>query len=112
MFKQTSDLEVVAEAEDGFAAIDMVERHKPDAVLMDLNMPNLNGIEATRIITSRYPCTKVIVLTMHTDPEYAKEATRAGACSFLPKGCGRDEIVSAIKSCLQEQPSVSCPAPA
>jgi len=111
MLRTVPNLDVVGEAEDGLEAIDIVQRYKPDAVLMDLNMPNLNGIEATRIIPSRYPCTKVLVLTMQTEPEFAKEATRAGVCSFLEKGCGRDEMMRAINDCLKRQPSISCPAP-
>ena len=101
LLRQISGLEVVAEAEVGLEAIDKVDELKPDCVLMDLNMPHLNGIGATRIITSKHPCTRVIVLTMHSDPEYKREAVAAGACLFLEKGCGRAAIAEAISECME-----------
>ena len=104
-------VEVVAEAEDGLAAVDVVEQLKPDCVLMDLNMPKLDGIGATRIITSKHPCTKVIVLTMHTDPEFKREAAAAGACLFLEKGCGKDAIEKAISDCVEGKTSTECAGP-
>jgi DNA-binding NarL/FixJ family response regulator len=93
------NLKVVAEAENGSEAIAMVEVFKPDVVLMDVSMPVLNGIEATRSITSNFPDTKVIVLTMHTDQTYSDTALQAGACQFLTKDCGKDKLIIAIKEC-------------
>lgn len=93
---------VVAEAEDGSSAIAMVEKHRPEIVLMDISMPVLDGIEATRIIRSKFPDTKVIVLTMHTDDCYFSSAYQAGACSLLPKGCTKNELLRTIRDCLYD----------
>jgi two-component system response regulator DegU len=93
------NLQVVAEAENGSAGISLVELMQPDVVLMDISMPGMDGIEATRIISSRFPDTKVIVLTMHSDQTSADTALQAGACRFLTKDCGREELLKAIKEC-------------
>jgi len=93
------NLQVVAEAENGSAGISLVEIMRPDVVLMDISMPFVNGIEATRIISSRFPETKVIVLTLHSDQPYADTALQAGACRFLTKDCGREILLQAIREC-------------
>jgi two-component system response regulator DegU len=92
-------LEVVAEAKNGAEAIDMVEYLHPDIVLMDVGMPVLNGIEATRIIRSRFSDTKVIILTLHSDQSLSDTALQAGACQFLNKYCGQEKLFQAIKRC-------------
>ena len=93
------NLRVVAEAENGSAGISLVELLQPDVVLMDINMPVLDGIEATRTISSRFPDTKVIILTMHSDQTYADTALQAGACRFLTKDCGKEKLLDAIRDC-------------
>ena len=93
MLKLDQRLTLVAEAENGSAAIAMVEEHRPDVVLMDITMPVLDGIEATRIIRSKFPGTRVLVLTMHTVEIFSDRAYQAGACILLPK-----YIVSLIRS--------------
>ena len=93
------NLRVVAEAENGSAGISLVELLQPDVVLMDINMPVLDGIEATRTISSRFPDTKVIILTMHSDQTYADTALQAGACRFLTKDCGKEKLLNAIRDC-------------
>jgi len=98
MLKSFPQFDVVGEAENGSVAVAMVETARPDVVLMDLNMPVLNGIDATRIITSRYPGTKVVILTMHTDEIYSRHAFQAGASCFLAKGSSREAIVDAIRA--------------
>ena len=95
MLKLEQRLTVVAEAKNGSEAIAMVEKHRPDVVLMDISMSVLNGIDATRIINSKFPNTKVIVLNMHTDQGYSDCAYAAGASCFLAKGCNKDEILNA-----------------
>jgi len=93
------NLRVVAEAENGSAGISLVELLQPDVVLMDISMPVVDGIEATRTISSRFPDTKVIILTMHSDQTYADTALQAGACRFLTKDCGKEKLLNAIKEC-------------
>ena len=93
------NLKVVAEAENGSAAISLVELMRPDVVLMDISMPVLDGIEATRTITAKFPDTKVVVLSIHTDQAYSDTALQAGACRFLTKDCGREKLLNAIKEC-------------
>jgi DNA-binding NarL/FixJ family response regulator len=93
------NIKVVGEAENGSEAIAMVEAFQPDVVLMDISMPVLDGIRATRSITSNFPDTKVIVLTMHTDQAYSDTALQAGACQFLTKDCGKEKLLNAIKEC-------------
>lgn len=93
------NLQVVGEAENGSAGLSLVEVMRPDVVLMDISMPDMDGIEATRIISSKFPETKVVVLTMHNDQTSGDTALQAGACRFLTKDCGRDNILKAITDC-------------
>ena len=99
MLDCSPNIQVVGEAENGSEAIAMVEAFQPDVVLMDISMPVVNGIQATRSITSNFPDTKVIVLGMHTDQTSSDTALQAGACQFLTKDCGREKLLKAIKEC-------------
>lgn len=92
------DLEVVGEAGDGLAAIAQVRALAPDLVLMDVRMPRMNGIEATRVIAAEHPTTRVLVLTTFDLDEYAFAALRAGASGFLLKDAEPAELVSAIRT--------------
>jgi two-component system nitrate/nitrite response regulator NarL len=103
IIQKATDLHVVAEAENGLAAIQAVEDHRPDVVLMDVSMPVLNGIEATRIIKSKFPGTRVIVLTINADKSCSDRAYQAGACGFLAKGCGKNELFRVIEDCSHGQ---------
>jgi len=93
------NLVVVAEAKNGAEAVSMVEFLHPDIVLMDVSMPVLNGIEATRIIRSKFSDTKVIILTLYGDRSFADTAREAGACQFLNKLCGQEKLFQAINDC-------------
>ena len=90
------NLKVVAEAEDGLSALQAVERHKPDVVLMDVSMPVLNGIDATWIIKSKFPAVRVILLSMIEANPTSETIRKAGACCCLDKGCSPSEIIQAI----------------
>jgi len=92
-------LEIVAEAENGRTAIEMANRHRPDVILMDLSMPLLNGIEATRVITSHHPAIRVIILSMHASERVSHEAVASGACLCLGKEIKILEILQSIRTC-------------
>ncbi|MFD2924152.1 response regulator [Halobacillus naozhouensis] len=92
-----SSFKIVAEGDGGTAALDLIEKNKPDIVLMDINMPNMNGIEATREITSRYPDLKIIILSIHDDENYVIHALKMGARGFLLKEMDSDALIEAIK---------------
>ncbi|HUW03669.1 MAG TPA: response regulator transcription factor [Acidimicrobiales bacterium] len=89
--------DVVGEAADGEEAIEAAERLRPDVVLMDVTMPNVDGVEATRAITEARPITRVVMLTMHADKEVLASAIRAGASGYLTKDSSVDEVASAVR---------------
>jgi len=91
-------IEVVASAANGEQAIELVARHQPDAVLLDLHMPVLDGIEATRRLTAGYPQVAIVVLTTYLDDTSVLDALRAGARSYLTKDADHTEIASALRA--------------
>jgi DNA-binding NarL/FixJ family response regulator len=91
------DIEVVGLAQDGAQAVDLVAERAPDLVLMDLKMPGMNGIEATRRIRAQHPQVKVLVLTTYDDDEWVFDAIRAGAAGYLLKDTPREEVVKAVR---------------
>lgn len=97
ILSSVAGMEVVGIAHDGAEAIELVEKVRPDLVLMDLKMPILNGIQATRQIRTRYPETRVLVLTTYDDDEWVFDAIRAGAAGYLLKDTPREQLISAIK---------------
>jgi DNA-binding NarL/FixJ family response regulator len=88
------EVEVVGEAANGREAVRQVAEHRPDVVLMDVRMPEMDGLEATRLIKNRWPGVKVIMLTLYTT--FQTEALAAGADLFLIKGCPNEELLAAI----------------
>jgi len=98
LLEQSEDIEVIAEAEDGREAVKKTGQHQPDIVLMDISMPLLNGIEATRQIKKEFPEVKVLILTMHTTEEYIHQILHAGASGFLVKKTAHHELISAIRA--------------
>ncbi|HEX6237273.1 MAG TPA: response regulator transcription factor [Acidimicrobiales bacterium] len=101
----TGDLEVVGEADDGQEALELVRRHRPDVILMDIRMPNLDGIEATRRIAEdgELSTVRVIVLTTYELDEYVFEALRAGASGFLTKDVEPDALRAAVRTVADGQ---------
>jgi DNA-binding NarL/FixJ family response regulator len=89
--------DVLGEAEDGAEAVRLASELRPDVVLMDVSMPEMNGIEATRRIHGALPDVRVIMLTMHADAEVISEAIRAGASGYLVKDCSTDEVAEAVR---------------
>jgi DNA-binding NarL/FixJ family response regulator len=103
LISQYSDLTVVAEAGDGRHAVELVRELHPDVVIMDVNMPELNGIDATRQIVTESPDTHVIALSMHSDRRFVNAMLKAGAYGYLLKDCAFEEIIRAIKTVLNGQ---------
>src|SRR5207245_5815819 len=96
MLNAQPDMEVVGEAHDGHQAFSEVQRLQPDIVLMDITMPDMNGIEATRQIKKMFPEIKVLVLTMHENDEYVFQALRAGASGYILKEAADTELITAL----------------
>jgi DNA-binding NarL/FixJ family response regulator len=103
VFDGTTDIELVAEAADGAEAVAAVREHRPDVVLMDLDMPRLDGLAATSTIAAEAPATAVLVLTMFDDDETVFAAMGAGAIGYLLKGSDGDEILDAVRSAASGQ---------
>jgi DNA-binding NarL/FixJ family response regulator len=97
ILRTVRDFAVVGVARDGAEAVDLVAETLPDVVLMDLRMPIMNGIQATRKIRERFPATRVLVLTTYDDDEWVFDAIRAGASGYLLKDTGREQIIAAIR---------------
>ena len=99
LLRTADDIEVVGEAEDGQVAVDLVSRERPDVVLMDIRMPNMDGVEATRRITSdeRLSSTRVLILTTFDHDEYVFDALRAGASGFLLKDTLPADLLAAVR---------------
>ncbi|RFU66855.1 response regulator transcription factor [Bacillus sp. V59.32b] len=92
-----SSFQVVAEGDDGSEAMDLVEQNNPDVVIMDINMPNINGVEATKMLVDRHPETKVIILSIHDDENYVQHALKTGASGYLLKEMDADALIEAVK---------------
>jgi DNA-binding NarL/FixJ family response regulator len=92
------DMEIVGEAANGREAVELAEQLRPDVVVMDVSMPELNGIEATRRLASLIPRARVVALSMHKDSVYVREILRAGARGYLLKDSGAADLVAAIRA--------------
>jgi two-component system, NarL family, response regulator NreC len=98
LLERESDFSIVGEAGDGREVIEIVEAQSPDIVIMDVAMPNLNGIEAARRITSSHPRTAIIILSMHSDESYVLRALNAGARGYLLKDSAESDLISAVRA--------------
>jgi DNA-binding NarL/FixJ family response regulator len=111
MLELEGDLEVVGEAQDGRQAVEMAKKLHPDVVLMDVAMPMLNGLEATRQVIKALPATKVLILSAHGDLAYVTNAIESGAAGFLLKQSSAHEVYQAIREVHQGKtffsPSIS-----
>jgi two-component system, NarL family, response regulator NreC len=92
------DIEIVGEAADGRTALDLVRTLSPDVVVMDVGMPEMNGVEATRRIRAEYGRVKVVALSTHTDQRNVHHMLEAGACGYVPKIAAYDELVRAVRA--------------
>lgn len=98
LLEKETDFEVVAEARNGREAIELARSLKPNVVIMDVTMPELNGIEATRHIHDEFPAIKVVALTVHSDKNYLTGMLRAGTAGYLLKDCAAEELVQAVRA--------------
>jgi len=109
LLERLPDVEVIGEASDGREAIRLVEENEPQIVLMDLAMPELNGLEATQYLTSTFPKVRVIILSIYADEEHVYQALRAGAAGYLLKAAATEELELAIRSVAQGTDYLSPP---
>ena len=98
LIEKQPGMQVVAEAENGQAAIKMNRKFRPDVIVMDIHMPELNGIEATRRIVAEFPDAKVVVFSMHSDQQFVIGALKAGVSGYLLKDSASEELARAIRA--------------
>lgn len=93
----TDSINIVGECDDGVQVLPFLRDHEVDVVLMDINMPKLNGIETTALVTEKYPKVKVLALTMHNEEGYISKILKTGAMGYILKNTGKPELVNAIE---------------
>lgn len=98
--KNEKEFHVVAEADGGLAAVKLANKHNPDLMLMDISMPDINGMEATRKILSKNPAIRILALSMHTERIYVKGMLNAGASGYVVKSCSYNELLKALRTVL------------
>ena len=103
LLEKEPDYEVVGEADNGRTAIELACELKPDVIIMDIGMPDINGIEATKEILSRVPSIQVIALSVYSDKQFLVEMLNAGAKGYLVKDCAFDEMLSAVHSVVSNK---------
>jgi len=101
LLERQPDIEVVAEAADGRECVRLAEEQSPDVVVMDIAMPNMNGIEATRRIVEKHPSMGVVILSMHYDESYVIRSLKAGARAYLLKDAVKSELIAAIHAVVE-----------
>ncbi|MGD0572624.1 MAG: response regulator transcription factor [Sedimentisphaerales bacterium] len=106
-FQNEKDMEVVAQAKDGRTTVELAKELSPNIVIMDIGMPDLNGIEATRQIIKENPKVKIIALSMHSSKNFIIEMFKAGAAGYLLKDCEFDELVNAIRLVMTNKTYIS-----
>lgn len=100
LIEKQLDMEVIAEAQDGLTTVNLVQKLQPDVVIMDIGMPEMNGIDATTKITTEHKAVKVIALSMHSDRRFVMQMLKAGAAGYLLKDSAFEELVSAIHAVI------------
>src|SRR5262249_1707042 len=101
LLEATSDLIVVGHAVDGVQAVEMAERIRPHIILMDLSMPTMDGVEATRLIHASQPDIRILVLTSFSDSTRVRDALRAGAIGYLLKDCAPATLIASVRAAAQ-----------
>lgn len=98
LLNQQQDFQVVGEADDGQEAVKLTKKLEPDIVVLDIGMPNMNGIQATKHIVDEVPDTKVLALSMHSDHQYVVKMLQAGASGYMLKDCAFEELIMAVRA--------------
>ena len=98
LFRSVPEFSVVAEATNGNEAVALASRHKPHVAILDISMPSMNGIEATRVIREQQPDVKILILTIHESEEYVYQMVRAGANGYALKDSGKKELFTAVRA--------------
>jgi two-component system response regulator NreC len=96
-----TEMELVGEASGGYETIELVEKNQPDVLVLDLSMPDLDGIAVTRSLKAKFPGLRILILTLHEDKALLKEAIKAGAAGYILKRAAESELVSAIRTILR-----------
>lgn len=104
------DFHIIEESRDGAEAVEAVARLRPDLVIMDISMPGLNGLEATREIKKQFPEMRILILTMHAEKEYIFKILQSGASGYLLKGASVEELVTAIRAVDRGESYLNPPA--
>lgn len=104
-------MEVVGEADDGIEGVEVVIRERPDVALVDVSMPGLDGIEATRRLRTRAPGTRVVILTMHAEDRLVADARMAGASGYIVKDADTDAVVDAVRAAASGKQVLAVPGP-
>jgi DNA-binding NarL/FixJ family response regulator len=107
MLQREPGVEIVGEAQNGREAVELCRSLEPDLILMDVRMPEMDGLEATRAIKQECPGTGVLMVTMHENRDYMLEATKAGAAGYVLKDASRNELISAVRRVVDAEPSNS-----
>ena len=107
LLEKHQDIEIVGEAADGRTAIDLALKHSPDVILMDVSMPDMNGIEATKKTIEKSPKVKIVALSMHSDKKFIAEMLNAGASGYLLKDCAAQELIQAIHTVMKNRSYLS-----
>ena len=111
ILEEAGDIEIIAEVSDGLEAVKKVEELSPDLIIIDISMPNLNGIQATRQIKRKNPNTRILILSRHKNDEYVLRSIRAGADGYLIKNSAPSELINAVYSVYNDKgylsPSIS-----
>jgi two-component system response regulator NreC len=95
------ELELIGEAAGGLEAIELVEKNQPDVLVLDISMPDLDGISVTRMLKSNFPDLRILILTLHEDEALLKEAIKAGASGYILKRAAESELISAVQVILR-----------
>jgi DNA-binding NarL/FixJ family response regulator len=107
MLRLQNDMEVVAEAENGWSAIEQVKAHKPDILLIDIRMPFIDGIDATKKIAAKFPDLKIIGMSAYEECDYGKRMSQSGAWGYLDKACVLGDLLSTIRKAYSDTDGIS-----